>query len=85
MVHSSPEQVCMKAQARKRACCMLPGQISNHVFAAENERATRTLAPPGSTLFQGGQTWGQQYVQKVQQRMSWLSGGPLSFHFNVSN
>jgi len=39
----------------------------------------------GSTLFQGGQTWGQQYVQKVQQRMSWLSGGPLSFHFNVSN
>jgi hypothetical protein len=39
---------------------------------------------PGS-LFSGGQNWGQQYVQKVQQRMSWLSGGALSFHFSVTN
>ena len=39
---------------------------------------------PGSSLLSGG-NWGQQYVQKVQQRMSWISGGALSGHFSVSN
>jgi hypothetical protein len=43
------------------------------------------LMTAGTTLLSGGQTWGQQYVQTVQQRMSWLSGGAFSFHFNVTN
>ncbi|GAX77694.1 hypothetical protein CEUSTIGMA_g5137.t1 [Chlamydomonas eustigma] len=43
------------------------------------------LMTAGTTLLSGGQTWGQQYVQNVQQRMSWLSGGAFSFHFNVTN
>ena len=38
----------------------------------------------GSSLLAGSQNWGQQYYQRVQQKMGWLSGGALSFHFTVS-
>jgi len=39
----------------------------------------------GSSFLSGGQNWGQQYVQRVQQRMSWLSGSAFNYHFAVNN
>ncbi|KAF5841748.1 YIF1-domain-containing protein [Dunaliella salina] len=39
----------------------------------------------GSNFLAGSQTWGQQYVQRVQQRMGWLSGAGSSYHFAISS
>lgn len=35
-------------------------------------------------IFSGGQQWGQQYMQKVQQRVGSFTGGALTFHFAIS-
>lgn len=39
----------------------------------------------GSSFLAGSQNWGQQYVQRVQQRMGWLSGAGSSYHFAISS
>lgn len=36
------------------------------------------------SLLSAPQAWGQQYVQKVQDRMGWFTGGALNFHFAIS-
>ncbi|KXZ50876.1 hypothetical protein GPECTOR_14g126 [Gonium pectorale] len=35
-------------------------------------------------LFGGGHGWGQQYVEKMQQRVGAFTGGALHFHFAIS-
>lgn len=72
------------------AGAFVPGPDANQSSAGDAQVFMPNLSPlnlmtAGNTLFSGGQTWGQQYVQKVQQRMSWLSGGALSFHFAVTD
>ncbi|KAG2493523.1 hypothetical protein HYH03_008337 [Edaphochlamys debaryana] len=35
-------------------------------------------------LFSGGQNWGQQYMERMQQRVGAFTGGALHFHFAIS-
>lgn len=35
------------------------------------------------SLLSGAQTWGQQYVERAQQRMGWLSVAYLNVYFNI--
>ncbi|GFR48582.1 hypothetical protein Agub_g10485 [Astrephomene gubernaculifera] len=35
-------------------------------------------------LFSGGQSWGQQYVERMQQRVGYFTGGALHFHFAIN-
>ncbi|GIL76058.1 hypothetical protein Vretimale_5693 [Volvox reticuliferus] len=35
-------------------------------------------------IFGGGQSWGQQYVERMQQRVGYFTGGALHFHFAIS-
>ncbi|GLC50234.1 hypothetical protein PLESTB_000357300 [Pleodorina starrii] len=35
-------------------------------------------------LFGGGQNWGQQYVERMQQRVGYFTGGALHFHFAIN-
>jgi hypothetical protein len=39
----------------------------------------------GSGIFGNSQNWGQQYVNRVQQRIGLLSLGTLNYHFAISS
>jgi hypothetical protein len=46
---------------------------------------TAPAAAAAGGLLSNGQQWGTQYVQQVQQKVGWFTGGYLNSYFNISS
>jgi hypothetical protein len=58
-------------------------------FSQALQATAAGLTGPAATaaggLLSNGQQWGTQYVQQVQQKVGWFTGGYLNSYFNISS